>query len=69
MSSTPSGPAVAPSPQPGPSGRDVIAPGAVFALAVLFSMNLLNYVDRYSFFAVGTQIQDDLRIGDAGFGV
>ena len=43
--------------------------GRYFALAVLFSMNLLNYVDRYSFFAVGTQIQQDLRIADRGFGV
>ena len=34
--------------------------GKYFALAVLFAMNLLNYVDRYSFFAVGTQIQKDL---------
>ena len=33
--------------------------GKYFALAVLFSMNLLNYVDRYSFFAVGTQIKRD----------
>ena len=43
--------------------------GKYFALAVLFSMNLLNYVDRYSFFAVGAQIQDDLKIDDAGYGV
>jgi len=27
-------------------------------------MNLLNYVDRYSFFAVGKQIQDELRVDD-----
>jgi MFS family permease len=39
-------------------------PGRYFALAVLFSMNLLNYVDRYSFFAVGRHIQDDLNIQD-----
>ena len=31
--------------------------GKYFALAVLFSMNLLNYVDRYSFFAAGTHIK------------
>jgi MFS family permease len=36
--------------------------GKGFALAVLFSMNLLNYVDRYTFFAVGPQIQQDLKI-------
>jgi MFS family permease len=38
--------------------------GRYFALVVLFSMNLLNYIDRYSFFAVGTKIQDDLNIHD-----
>jgi MFS family permease len=43
--------------------------GQFFALAVLFSMNLLNYVDRYSFFAVGTHIQSELRINDLGYGV
>lgn len=42
--------------------------GRYFALAVLFSMNLLNYVDRYSFFAVGTHIQRDLAISDRGYG-
>ena len=55
MQSPPSGPAVA-------STRSFgIIPtvgGSYFALAVLFSMNLLNYVDRYSFFAVGTHIQN-----------
>ncbi|MGE5755312.1 MAG: MFS transporter, partial [Planctomycetaceae bacterium] len=43
--------------------------GKYFALAILFSMNLLNYVDRYSFFAVGTHIQKDLGIGGRGYGV
>jgi MFS transporter, Spinster family, sphingosine-1-phosphate transporter len=42
--------------------------GRYFALAVLFSMNLLNYVDRYTFFAVGTQIQRDLHIGNSRLG-
>ena len=32
-------------------------------------MNLLNYVDRYSFFAVGTHIQNDLKISNQGYGV
>ena len=32
-------------------------------------MNLLNYIDRYSFFAVGTQIKRDLTIDDKWFGV
>jgi MFS family permease len=43
--------------------------GKYFALAILFSMNLLNYVDRYSFFAAGSHIQKDLRIDDFWFGV
>jgi MFS transporter, Spinster family, sphingosine-1-phosphate transporter len=43
--------------------------GKYFALAILFSMNLLNYVDRYSFFAVGTHIQRDLVINHRGYGV
>jgi len=42
--------------------------GKWFALAVLFSMNLLNYVDRYTFFAVGPQIQRDLHINDYWLG-
>lgn len=42
--------------------------GAYFALMVLFSMNLLNYVDRYVFFAVGKLIQDELAINDLRFG-
>ena len=42
--------------------------GKYFALAVLFSMNLLNYVDRYSFFAVGADIQKELGIRDDRFG-
>lgn len=40
-----------------------------FALAVLFSMNLLNYVDRYVFFAAGPQITRELDFNDAKFGV
>ena len=50
MQSPTSGPAVASSRKLG------IFPtigGRYLALGVLFSMNLLNYVDRYSFFAVG----------------
>jgi MFS family permease len=42
--------------------------GKYFALAVLFTMNLLNYVDRYSFFAAGSHIQRDLHINDDWFG-
>jgi MFS family permease len=43
--------------------------GPYFALAVLFSMNLLNYIDRYSFFAVGTQIKRDFLIDDFWYSV
>src|SRR6516165_233040 len=43
--------------------------GPSFALAILFGMNLLNYIDRYSFFAVGTQIKRDLTIDDKWYGV
>ncbi len=43
--------------------------GKYFALAVLFSMNLLNYVDRYSFFGVGTQIKKDFLIDDFWYSV
>src|SRR5262245_311677 len=43
--------------------------GKYFALAVLFTMNLLNYVDRYSFFAAGSHIQKALNIDDEWFGV
>ncbi len=43
--------------------------GPYFALAVLFGMNLLNYIDRYSFFAVGRAIKGDLSIDDKWFGV
>jgi MFS family permease len=42
--------------------------GKYFALAILFSMNLLNYVDRFSFFAAGSHIQPALNIDDYWFG-
>ena len=42
--------------------------GKYFALAVLFVMNTLNYVDRYAFFAVSSHIQRDLHIDDYWFG-
>lgn len=44
-------------------------PGAWFGLAVLFGMNLLNYMDRYVFFSVGKLIQEDLGVSDPGYGV
>jgi len=42
--------------------------GKYFALAVMFSMNLLNYVDRYSFSAAGVHIKRYLQIDDSLFG-
>src|SRR4051812_34295543 len=65
MPSPPTNPWAAPPPDPSPPQA---APGAPFAPAGLFSMNLLNYVDRYVFFAVGALIQRDLKISDSWFG-
>lgn len=42
--------------------------GATLALLVLFSMNLLNYVDRYVLAAVGKSIMEDLGIAPGPFG-
>ncbi len=42
-------------------------PGASFALAVLFSMNLLNYMDRYVFNSLGKQIEEGLKIDHSDF--
>jgi MFS family permease len=66
MQPLPAGSALASTPQPGSS---LTLGGKYFALVVLFTMNLLNYIDRYSFFAVGTQIQRDLAIDDLWYGV
>lgn len=41
----------------------------MFALAVLFGMNLLNYIDRYSFFAVGVDIKKSFDIDDFWYGI
>ena len=43
--------------------------GPYFALAVLFGMNMLNYIDRYSFFAVGTQLKSAFAIDDFWYSV
>lgn len=43
--------------------------GALFALGVLFSMNLLNYVDRFIFAAVGTPIMEELQLKPLPFGI
>ncbi|HWE36777.1 MAG TPA: MFS transporter [Isosphaeraceae bacterium] len=51
------------------SPRTITIRGALFALGVLFSMNLLNYVDRYIFAAVGPAIMKDLNLGSGKFGV
>ena len=47
---------------------DSPSPRRYFALAVLFFMNLLNYVDRYVFAAVGKSVTEDLKLTDARFG-
>ena len=43
--------------------------GPYFALAVLFGMNLLNYIDRYSFFAVGEDIKKSFQIDDFWYSI
>ena len=65
MSSPKSGPAVASGP-----GRRILFPiqSPYFALVVLFSMNLLNYIDRYVFFSSGPRISKDLHFSDTQFG-
>jgi MFS family permease len=60
------GPAVAPG---RPAGLLPTLGGKYFALAVLFSMNLLNYMDRYSFFAVATQVKKDLTLNNTRYGI
>jgi MFS transporter, Spinster family, sphingosine-1-phosphate transporter len=66
MSSSPIDPATSSGPAL-PTDRP--ARGALFALAVLFSMNLLNYIDRYVFSAVGESITQDLKLNDFKFGL
>jgi MFS transporter, Spinster family, sphingosine-1-phosphate transporter len=66
MEIPPPGPAIAPAARP-PVPRATRA--AAFALAVLFGMNLLNYVDRYVFAGVGKAIIDDLRLTGLQFGI
>lgn len=62
---------------PGPKSPDTVAKrpfqlptigGKYVALAVMFTMNLLNYIDRYSFIAAGTHIMKEFRIDDTRFG-
>jgi MFS family permease len=48
--------------------HDGLIKGAIFALVVLFSMNLLNYVDRYVLAAVSNSIMEDLQIRPGPFG-
>jgi MFS family permease len=43
--------------------------GAYFALVVLFSMNMLNYVDRYVFYVVGELVSRELSFNDFQFGI
>ena len=65
MSSLPSDPAAEAATRRRPAGT-LASP--YFALAVLFSMNLLNYVDRYVFFSAGPRITKELGFDDAEFG-
>ncbi len=65
MSSSDTGPAIA----SGPGRRafpSIKSP--YFALVALFSMNLLNYVDRYVFFSSGPAISKQLHFSDTQFG-
>ena len=66
MSSPDTGPAIALGP-----GRRLFPTiqSPYFALVVLFSMNLLNYVDRYVFFSSGPKISEELHFSDFQFGV
>ncbi len=64
-----------PAPSPDPAVARVSRRGLfpffsspIFALVVLFSMNLLNYIDRYVFFSAGPQIMKELGYSDAQFG-
>ncbi len=66
MQTSQSGSAAMPSTQP---AKLPAIGGRYFALAVLFSMNLLNYVDRYSFFAVGVDIKRDFHVDDFWYSV
>jgi MFS family permease len=66
MQSPTTGSAVAPG---RPAGLFPTIGGPYFALAVLFSMNLLNYIDRYSFFAVATHVKKDLLITNTRYGL
>jgi MFS family permease len=61
-----SGPAIAPE-----ARRTLLRSvgGSYFALVVLFSMNLLNYVDRYVFYSTGPRIAKELGFSDTQFGI
>ena len=50
------------------SRKPITRGAALFALAVLFSMNLLNYIDRYVFAAVGPALMKDLQLESYWFG-
>ena len=53
----------------GPAPSPTSTRGAYFALLVLFSMNMLNYVDRYVFYVVGEKVSQDLHFSDFRFGI
>jgi MFS transporter, Spinster family, sphingosine-1-phosphate transporter len=66
MSSLDPGPAVASG-----TGRSIIPAirSPYFALVVLFSMNLLNYIDRYVFYSSGPRISEEFKFSHVQFGV
>jgi MFS family permease len=49
------------------SGSWRYAPGAIFA--VVYGINVLNYMDRYILPAVASQVQADLKLSDAQLGL
>ena len=62
-------PEIDPGPEHGGGVRSFSAFGSpYFALVVLFSMNLLNYIDRYVFFSTGPRISKELHFSDTQFG-
>jgi MFS transporter, Spinster family, sphingosine-1-phosphate transporter len=65
MSSPDTGPVI--TSEPGRRGFPTIK-SPYFALVALFSMNLLNYVDRYVFFSSGPKISEELHFSDTQFG-
>jgi MFS family permease len=61
-----------PSPTPDATSRrarSLTIASPIFAVTILFSMNLLNYIDRYVFFSAGPKISEKLGFNDRQFGI